>query len=311
MPPTKAPGARGAGSVVAVRLDKPAPGVTAIVHSASGGAIGATVEMYRDGSDPANLTRKRLGRIVYEDIAVGLGLAMPETLFEWVAESMGASAAKRDGAVLRTDATLVVRSERAFKQAFIKEIAFPALDAASKEAGRLTLTLTPASILLDTSPGTPLQAMLGKAKPKPWLASGFRLQIDGLDCSKVALIEPFSVRRPVQEIRSGQGDETMLVPGTVEVPDLRIWVAASGAATWVDWHKAFVVDPNTRGVGVKNGSIELLGPNLKEVLARIKLSGLGIFRLSTDMPADATPTALPRVAADLYCEGMSLEAGSA
>jgi hypothetical protein len=307
MPPIKSPGARGAGSVVAVRLDKPA--VTTIVDGASGGAIAAVVETYRDGSDPGNRTRKRLGSIVYEDIAVQLGLAMPDALFEWMADSMSTSAAKRDGAILRTDSALVVRSERAFKQAFISEIAFPALDAASKGYGRLMLTLSPASILPDTSSATPLSLALGKSKAKPWLVSGFRLQVDGLDCTRVVRIDPFSVRRSVEKARSGRGDDTVLVPGSVEIPDLRIWVAAAGAVTWVDWHTAFVVNGSTRGKAVKQGSIDLLGANLKDVLARIKLSGLGIFRLSTDVPAEAAPAGVPRIAADLYCEGMSIEAG--
>lgn len=310
MPRSPSATSRYTGTAFALRLDDPQPAETVLLHAASGGAIGATVVTSRDGSDP-NSTRKHLDRLVYEDITIQVGAAMPKALFDWITDSWGPSAPARDGAILRADATFTVRSERQFRRAFISETSFPALDGSSKDAGRLSVRLSPTGILPDTNPGTKLQAALGKGPTKLWIVSSFRLEIDGLDCTRVTRIEPFAVRRPVEVVREGgRGGGLTPVPGPVEVPDLRISVEESGAQSWVDWHRAFVVEQATRGADTRNGSIALLGPNPADVLARLRLFGLGIFRLSTETPAGAGSTAVTQLTADLYCERMALEAGT-
>jgi hypothetical protein len=293
---------------VALRLDKPPPSTTAFVDDARGGAIAGNVVAFASGNE--HFSRKQLDRVVYEDIAIEVGSSMPAALFDWIATSWGAKPTARDGAILGCDSTFTVRRERGFQGGYISETAFPAFDAASKSPGRLTVRITPAAILPDVDPGTKLQSTIGKGVSKLWLVPNFRLEISGLDCTRVSRIEPFAVRRPIERAQSGRGGRPSLQPGRIDFPNLRITFAAISAKSWWDWHASFVVGGSNADADERAGSISLLAPNLSTELARIELAGLGIFRLSTD-PPDDSPSAIQRVTADLYCERMTLKPGSA
>jgi len=307
MPIVPSIAARSVAQPVALRLDKPAPLSTAFVHDARGGAISASVVAHASGAE--FFVRKQIDRVLYEDISIEVGSSMPTALFDWIATSWGAKPIARDGAVLRCDSSFTVRSERPFEGALIAETAFPALDAASKAPGRLTVRLTPASIQPDTDPGTKLLSTIGKGASKLWQVPNFRLAIDGLDCTKVTRIEPFSVRRPIERAQSGRGRPT-LQPGRIDFPNLRITLAAISAESWWDWHQSFIVGGSNADSDERVGSISLLAPNLSTELARVELTGLGIVRLSTD-PPEGSPSLIQRVTADLYCELMTLKPGSA
>jgi hypothetical protein len=304
--PTLVAALRVAHQPVALRLDQPKPSTTAFVNDASGGAIAASVASHMDGAD--YFVRKQVDGVHYEDISVQVGSSMPTSLFDWIATSWGAKPTARDGAVLHCDQTFTVRRERAFQGAFIAETAFPALDAASKSPGPLTVRITPATVQPDADPGSKLQSTIGKGVSKLWLVSNFRLEIDGLDCTKVARIEPFSVRRPIEIAQDARGRPT-LQPGPIDFPNLRISLAASSSNSWQDWHEAFVVGGSNADADERTGSISLLAANLSTELARIELAGLGILRLSTDAP-EGSASVIPRVTADLYCELMTLKPGT-
>jgi hypothetical protein len=139
--------------------------------------------------------------------------------------------------------------------------------------------------------------------------SNFRLEIAGLDCTRVNRIDPFAVRRPVEMARAGRG-RSMLSAGRIDFPNLRVSLAAISAPTWQAWHKSFVVDGNNSDGEQRAGSITLLAPNGFTEIARVELAGLGIVRLSNDpQPGSTGPVAA--VTADLYCERMTLKPGGA
>ena len=307
MPIVPSAAASRVGSPVALRLDQPSPGITTFVHDASGGAISANVTVYRSGNE--YFSRKQLDRVVYEDISVQIGTSMPAGLFDWIATSWGAKPSARDGAVLRADAAFTVRSERRFRNAYIAETSFPALDAASKAPGRLTVRVVPSLIEPDTDPGEKLQSTIGQKLSKLWLTSNFELAISGLDCTRVSRIEPFSIRRALEMPQTGRSAPN-LQPGAIDFPNLRIVLAASSVASWHAWHQSFVVDGKNGDLDQRSGAIALLAPNFDE-LARIELAGLGIFRLSTDPPETAGAALVSQVTADLYCERMILKPGGA
>ena len=296
---------RTATSPVALRLDKPAPPVTALVRGLLGGGQTADVQTHIDGSD--FFAHKQLAAARPEDISIQVGSTIPSGLFDWIAASWGSKPPARDGALLRCDSTYIVRRETPFRGAFVAETSFPAFDASSKEQGRLTIRLVPRTTGPETSPGTKLQVSIGKGTSKVWLTSNFRLLIDGIDCTKVARIEPFSIRRQI-EVAQSQGPRS-LIAGAVDFPSLRITVSLSAADSWFDWHKTFVIDGKNADLFEKSGSISLLAPDWSTELARIELHGVGIYRLSADPPELGAP-ALPRLTADVYCEHMALVAGA-
>src|SRR5262249_10748615 len=139
----------------------------------------------------------------------------------------------------------------------------------------------------DVAPPTTLPAV--PAPPAPSLASNFRLSIPGLDCTRVARIESFTVKPQAN---------------VVEFPDLRIELSPASGATWHDFYRTMVIEGHSTPMDEKTGTLALLSANLAQVVATITFFNLGIFRLDETLP-DPTSGAT-RLVANLYCERMEL-----
>jgi hypothetical protein len=272
-----------------------------VLSSSDGGSVYADVDsVFEIG---LHFARKHLGSPKYEPFAIPIGVAASQGLFDWVAGSWGPNPEKKDGAVLGVDANFNIKSEVEFSRALVVETEIPALDAASKEAGYLTVRFQPQ--LIQAKPGAgKLSLML--AKQKLWRTSNFRLQIDDLNCTKVSKIDAFTVTRRVTTVSSGSGG-TVLVPDKIEFPNLKITLSKISAQTWYDWHESFVVNGNNSDTFERNGTISFLSSDLKKELTRIELHHLGIIRVASD-PRDGG-SQIARVTAELYCEEMVLSQG--
>jgi hypothetical protein len=236
----------------------------------------------------------------YEAFEIPIGVAASTGLFDWVADSWGANPEARDGALLGVDFNFNIKSEVGFAGALVAETEIPALVAASKEAGHLTVRFQPEFIDVKTAAG---KLSLIQSKQKLWRTANFRLQIGGLDCSKVSRIESFTVKRKINMMTEGSG-EVSLTPDTVEFPNLKITLSTVSSPTWVDWHESFVVNGNNGDSFELSGAISFLSNDFKTELSRIDLHHLGIIRLASN-PGDG----MARVTAELYCEEMVLGPG--
>jgi hypothetical protein len=287
--------ARSTNGQFALRLgDKASADVTVLAGTAAGGSVYADVISETDTA--VAVSKKHLGPMRYESFALPVGLIMSNELFEWLGASWGPQPPLRDGAVLTLDGQMAVTRAAGFTDALVTETTFPTLDAASHEAGHLTVRVQPATIDLTDGSG---KLSLFAAKQKLWRTSNFRLEINGLDCKYVNRIESFAVRREV-EIQSDGGGVINLVPGRVEFPDLLITLSLASAKTWFDWHEQFVVEGNNDEGFERGGALRFMSADLTAELARIELHHLGIVRL---WPAKDQ---LARVTAELYCEEMVL-----
>ncbi len=285
----------------ALRLDSNSASDFTMLADVDGGRIFADVVSVFEGG--LHFARKHLSSPKYEAFEVPIGVAASTALFNWVAASWGASPDAKDGAVLGVDANFNIKSEVGFLNALVVETKIPALVAASKDAGHLTVRFQPEFI--DLKPGAG-KLSLGQAKQKLWRTANFRLQIDSLDCTKVSRIEAFTVKRNVAVLTSGSGEVT-LVPETVEFPNLKVTVSKASATTWFDWHESFVVNGNNGDSFERNGTISFLSNDFKTELSRIELHNLGIIRLASN--ASGSSSGIAPLTADLYCEEMVLGPG--
>jgi hypothetical protein len=269
------------------------------LKSAEGGGAVADVVVEKPGTSGAS--RKHLGGVRYEDLALRVGLGGAAALYDWIAATWQGKPLRHDGSVLSLDRTGKVVRERAFSAALVTSVTVPKLDGASKDPAFLTVRLAPERVQRKDG-GAKAQAPAAKAQ-KQWVASNFRLELGTLDCSKVASIESFTVKQTVLvddgEIRRRTRGQTAL-----EFPNLRVALAAVGAKTWFDWHEDFVVQGNNGQDRELAGAIVLLAPDRKAELARIELQQVGISALREPAPSAADQVA--RVVAELYCEGMTL-----
>jgi phage tail-like protein len=277
-------------------------GVSAgLLQSVEGGNATADVVAETQGTD--FFIKKHLGQVKYEEIILRFGLNMEKAFYDWVSAAWGSNSIRKNGAVVTLDYNLNQVSVLEFFNARVTEVSFPASDGASKEPGFLTVRLTPEY--------TRLQPVSGKLKipptrgdKRPWLTSNFRLTIPGLDCARVARIEPITVKHSYPQSNVGDGRDYENQPGLVEFSNLRLTLAAADVSSWNAWFEDFVIKGNCGEDQEKSGSLELLSPDLKTVLARVSLSNLGIFRLTTGKSDDRRPT---HIVADLYCQQMSLQ----
>jgi len=272
------------------------------LRTAEGGWISAGVVSMRSGTEPGVM--KSLANPKYEEISCQSILNPSKLLGEWITATLEGGVLPREGKVLDLDGNLAVRSALSFRRAFLAEISFPALEAASKETGYLTLKIKPEYADFELGDGT-LRAGAGSAKQKLWRNGNFRLKIDGLDCTRVSKIDALVFKQKLSEYRDGGSREVRILPAGLETPDLAVTLSLASAADWVKWAKSFMVEGKQGSAGKKQGTIELLTPDLKNVMAELQFSGLGIRKLQPFLGEEGE--AARQIRAEMYFEGLRVK----
>ncbi len=274
------------------------------LKSVDGGGIKADVI-----SEPVGATgfpAKQIGPPIYEELAIQLGLDLEPAVYDWIAATWSQKFARKDGSVVSSDASRKARSAREFSEALVTETTIPALDASSKDPAFMTIKFAPEVTRSVKATGT-IPAPKNAAQKK-WLPANFRLELDGLDCSKVSKIDAFTVK--VTSAFRQIGDERLSKrePGMVDFPNLSVTIAESGAQTWIDWFEEFVVKGKSDSSNEKSGAIVFLSSNRKDELGRVTLHNVGACAMRRGLQ-QAQQDTIARVTFELYCEWMELRIG--
>ncbi len=278
-------------------------GVSAgFLKDADGGHAYSDVVVEKLGPD--HIARKHIGGVKYEDITVNAGLGMSKAFYDWIAASWAMKFQRKSGSIVAADFNMQARSTREFFNALITETTIPAMDASSKDPAFMTIKWAPEYTRTKASSGKVTAPIA--TQQKMWLPSNFKLQIDGLDCTKVNKIDAFTVKQSIVANNVGDTRDALLEPGTVEFPDLAITFAASSSETWQKWFDDFVIQGNNGQESEKNGTLTFLSPNLQSELGTVKFFNMGIFKLDDDASEDANGNVIQRFRALLYCDNMVL-----
>lgn len=279
------------------------------VSEVDGGQPTADVITEKMGSDP--LYRKHLGNLKYEEISFKCGTGMSKALFEWVKTGFDQShnqkgKGRQNGAIVHSDYDYKELSRLTFQEAIITEFGMPALDAASKDAAKMTLKFKPEITRRTfgqsgsvTGGAFPTDAK----KQKQWTPANFRLKIDGLDepCSRVNKIEALTIKQKVTENAVGELRDYEQEATSVEVPNLVITLAESHGKMVYDWCEDFIIKGNCGEGAEKNGSLVYLAPDLKQELFTLDFYHLGVFKVSPDK-VEAGSDGIRRIKVEMYCE---------
>ena len=279
------------------------------LFSADGGSAYADVVAEKIGPD--RIQRKHLAGVKFEDIQMEFGTGMSKGVYNWIKATMDGKTERHNGAVVAASFDNREMSRLTFNNALIAEIGLPALDASSKDAAKMSLTIRPELTRQTRTPGGAIvgtKGTIGGALQKRWLPSNFRLRIDGLErtCSRVHKIDALTIKQRAVEDRVGDGRDYAREPGTLEIPNLSITVPESYAEELYRWHEDFVIRGNCGQDKEKGGMLEYLTSDLREVLFVVTFRGLGIFRLAPEK-ADAGAEQLRRVKAEMYCEELKFD----
>ena len=270
------------------------------LRSAVGGGAVASVatESLGAGVEP----KKHVSGFSYENIELELDLTLERPVYDWISAAFAGGAQRRSGKLVSVDLNGNARSAREFKDALITQVSFPAFDASNREPGFITLVLAPERV-------TSAQVAAGKGalglRSKAWLASNFRLEVDGLDATRVVRIEPIVFKQSVASDNVGAARESSRQPAAIALDNLRVSLTEVGSESWRAWHQDFVINGNSSEKNERSGRVVMLGPSLKDELARIELSNLGIIALRSKPSASG----VGQLEAELYVERMELSVG--
>jgi len=279
------------------------------ISSIEGGHATSDVVVEKLGGDM--IQHKHLAGVKYEEVTVNCGTAMSKAFYSWIQASLDRKHTRNDGAIITADYNSKEVGRLNFFQALITEVGFPACDAASKDAAKMTITFAPEYPRVIPKPGSDVQAPIGTGEQKKWLPSNFRLKIDGLDnaCLKVNKIEALTIKQKVVEDPVGEHRDYQKVPASIEYPNLVVTFGESHADDVYKWHEDFVINGNNGQDKERGGTLEFLTPDLKTVLFTLTFSGLGIFKLTPEK-VEAGSENMRRVKAEMYCEQVAFKEGS-
>jgi hypothetical protein len=269
------------------------------IQDTEGGS--AVSDVVDEKQTTTGLTKKHLAGVKYEDIAVQIGFSMSKAVYDWIAASWKMNFLRKNGSIIAADFNLEAKQERQFFNALITETGIPACDGASKEPGYLTIKWAPEYTRTLKASGK-VKSPLSTSQ-KAWLPSNFRLEIDGLDCTKVSKVDAFTIKQSIATNTVGDGRDYEREPSKVEFPNLRVTFASTSGQTWADWYDDFVVKGNCDDDKEKSGRLLFLTPNLQSALAEIKFFNIGIFAFQ-DGVFDPVDEPSARMRAELYVERM-------
>ncbi len=263
---------------------------------------------------PDHIVHKHIAGVKYEDITVNCGTGMSKAFYEWIKASFDRKYQRYDGAIHVCDYDGNIVSSLDFFHGLISEIGFPALDAGSKDAAKLTVKIKPEYTRHKKGSGKadPSAYSLGKGEQKRWLPRNFKLEIAGLDCSHVNKIEAITIKQKVVEHAVGEKRDYECEPANLETPNLVVTFAEVTADPWYDWHNSFVIQGHNGQDKEKTGTLTYLTEDLGGKLFSLDFHGLGVFKLTPDK-VEAGSENIRRVKCEMYCEEIKFkyEGGSA
>jgi len=280
------------------------------VGSVEGGH--ATSDVVAEKLGPDHIVHKHIAGVKYEDISISCGTGMSKAFYEWVKASFDHNYGRKGGAIITADYNYKEHARLTWFNGLISEIGFPALDASSKDAAKMTIKVTPEYTRQSTTTGGP--SVSGKYANDPkmqkkWLPANFRLKIDGTDCTRVNKIEAIVVKQKIINNAVGELRDYEMEPAHLEIPNLVVTLAESHSKEFYDWHEDFVIKGNNGDDKERGGSLEYLTPNLQEVLFTLTFKHLGIFKLTPEK-VEAGSENIRRVKGEMYCEDIQFVYGS-
>lgn len=160
----------------------------------------------------------------YEDIIVSCGTGMSKAFYGWIKDSFDMKFAAHDGE-LAIGNLGGPTSRLAFTNALLSEVGLPALEASSKDVAKMTIKFSPEITRFSRTGGTSSSL---PAVQKRWLTSNFKLEIDGLDATRVNKIDAFTVK----PVSASDNPGAAIEPAHLEVPDLVVGLPEASSDSW-------------------------------------------------------------------------------
>lgn len=252
------------------------------IAGADGGRLEGNV-VVQDQAPGELFRHKQVAGVKYEDITIQVGAGMGAGMYDWMQSSFEKGSTPRHISVVSYDASGNEKSRRGATRAFISSVTVPMLDRSSYEPAYLAVNLSAAKYITSL----PQHGTLTQAPPqKHWLPSNFKLDIKGLETSRVAKIDSFTWKCSIA------ADGSTLL----SVSDLGVTIPRADLSLWQPWFKNMLGGANDE----RDGTLTIFPAGGGAVLT-FSFSNLGLYDLS---PA-VGPTGF--VKATMYGEGITCQ----
>ena len=241
--------------------------------------------------------KKHIASPGVRDIRLEFGADMDASFYHSIALALQGQHVSLNGLITTCDYDGKIVGSLAFFHALITEVGFPALDATSKDAAKMSIVLSPDQTILNRKPSGKLSVKSDRSQ-KRWLSSSFRLSIDGFDSKKVAKVEALTIKLP--RISGCFKCEDLSNPTRIDFPHVVVTMREPAESVY-DWFEDFVIQGNAGDGDERGGTLEYLSADLKTLFS-LKFSHLGIFEVLPVVAAAGDST--PRLLAAMYCESM-------
>lgn len=218
------------------------------------------------------------------------------------------------GAVIHADANFVEQYSYEFGNALLTEVAFPKLDAKSKDFAAVTTKLQPETVAFKIGEGAKLQPGVVD-KQKMWLTSAFRLTLDGYEAATefTTSVEAISIKVNAKPMQTGGARLPEISPTKIEFSKLSFQVPLKYAKPLMDWYERSVhkvQGHDEQGAYETTGSLEFLDGSRRKTVYEIEFSGVGLEQV-TLVKNDANQDATKLLKFDCYITGIKLKTGGA
>jgi hypothetical protein len=297
------PSIRGAAANLALELDN------TIVGRLMSADLGLPVGVGSTEPGPLRIGGvKQTAAVVVPTTSFTCGAGMASAVYDWLGQAFSYSESRKGAAVITFDNNGEILHRLEFASALIAEVGFPALDGSSKEAARLSVKIAPEVARFKRDSGSISLGIYSSPWTKPWMASDFRLMIDGLDtvCKRVSRIEPLTTTIKIVADTVGHLRDYELHTGSLQYPNLVISFPKAVAQPMLDWHQSFVIDGKNGPGQEKSGKLEFLDPKKSKVYFTIEFKGLGLVNVVTQPSANSSD-GVSMVKAEMYVEEMGFK----
>ncbi len=248
--------------------------------------------------------QKHIGNVKYDDISFKCGTGMSKAFYEWIQASFDKKhSGRKNGAVVLCDFDYKEVSRLNFFQALTTEIGMPALDAASKDAAKMTIKFKPESVRFSRADSGKdhLKYKLDEKIQKKWTSANFRLKIDGFEESspwsggpshgrdepsrQYVKVEPMTMSLKLME---DTYEETKKTGSSAIIPKLTIIFDSTFTQAAAAWHDKLMLDRKNNVLPKKTGTLTYLADDKTELFT-VDFTPVGIpstsnnkFEISTD-----------------------------
>lgn len=243
--------------------------------------------------------KKNIASWEFTDFSMEVSFAMGKGLFDWMKSAMDNNAIPMDGSVVVADFNGKAIREVQFFRAYITKIGLPALSAADKGNAFITVAFKPTELKYLKASGDVAKPAVGPTT-KSITTNNFRFTLPGFDVKRISKFDAIEWSCTVKDDRHGEAQYPELAATTMKQPDIGFTINALDGKQFEDWAKAWFMDGKREEKDEITATLEYLGPNMKDVLATVNFSNVGLLELTP--PKQTRDDSLQSYSVKLYQE---------